>query len=148
VHFIFTRRHARHALALLTGQIQPQYQAARVLPSFRGPMHVPVHGEVSEEVDQEDSPRGGSARGASSVLDWGRRPNAASSCRSSPEVYRRLKRGLNAGGSYAISQNAKSPAGEFRFAGIIYDRRERAFSYLRTHTSGWRPRSPRRAMLT
>ena len=59
VHFIFTRRHARHALALLTGQIQPQYQAARVLPSFRGPMHVPVHGEVSEEVDQEDSPRGG-----------------------------------------------------------------------------------------
>lgn len=58
VHFIFTRRHARHALALLTGQIQPQFQAARVLPSFRGSMHVPVHSEVSEEVDQEDSPRG------------------------------------------------------------------------------------------
>lgn len=28
------------------------------------------------------------------------------------------QRGLNAGGSYAISQNAKSPAGEFCFAGI------------------------------
>jgi hypothetical protein len=58
VHFIFTRRHARHALALLTGQIQPRFRAARVLPSFRGPMHVPVHRKVSEEVDQEESPRG------------------------------------------------------------------------------------------
>jgi hypothetical protein len=92
VHFIFTRRHARHALALMTRQIELQVPAARVLPGFRGPMHVPVHGEMSEEVDQEDSPRGRSARGASSVIVWGRRPDWVSPCRSSPEVHRQLNR--------------------------------------------------------
>ena len=79
VHFIFTRRHARHALALLTGQIQSRFQAARVLPSFWGPMHVPVHSKVSEEVDQENLHGGDQPEeGASSVIEWGRYPNGVS----------------------------------------------------------------------